>query len=448
MQNSQMQAAYVDVVVVGGGISGIQAALDLADQDHKVLLVERSASIGGKMISLSKTFPTLDCSSCITTPKMSAAFHHPNIQVWTSTEVERVESRDGVRKVHLCKHPTYVDNSLCIGCRLCEYACPVEYPDPFEEGLGAQRAIAVPFTNALPQKAVLNPRYCIACGACIKACPTDAVRFDQQEERLTVEAGAVVLTTGFALNSLELKREYNAARSANIISPLQLERLLAPHGPYGRVLRPSDGKVPGNVAFVLCAGSRDQSIGVPYCSRFCCMYSIKQAMLLSGALPTAELTIYYMDIRAFGKGHEQFYQNAKAMGIQFVKGKVASIEPVAGDDLSLRVELEEEGGRVAERRHDLVVLAQGAIPVLEPAKALSTPAAEDGFLRQPDPVRITWTGLEGVFAAGCALGPKDIVDSIVEAGAAAMEASKFLAVRAAGGSKAKQPDLVANSVET
>jgi heterodisulfide reductase subunit A len=393
------------------------------------LLVERESSIGGKMIALSKTFPTLDCSSCITTPKMSAAFHHPRIEILISTEVERIEPRDGSHWVHLRKKPTYVDNSLCIGCRLCEYACPVEYPDPFEEGLGAQRAIAVPFTNALPQKAVLDPGHCLACGACIKACPTDAIQFDQREERVTVEAGAVVLATGFGLNGLELKPQYSVAKSRNIISPMQLERLLAPRGPYGRVLRPSDGKVPSSVAFVLCAGSRDESIGVSYCSRICCMYSIKEAMLLSGALPIADITIYYMDIRAFGKGHEQFHQNAKAMGINFVKAKVARIEPADHDDLSLRVELEEDGGRVDERHHDLVVLAQGAIPVLDPAKVLGVPAAADGFLNQPDLVRVTQTDVEGVFAAGAALGPKDIVDSILEAGAAAMEAARFLSAR-------------------
>lgn len=429
MDDLRSSNSPVDVVVGGGGIAGLQAALDLADQDYRVLVVERETSIGGKMIALSKTFPTLDCSSCITTPKMSAAFHHPRIEILTSTEVERIEVRGGSRHVHLRKKPTYVENSLCIGCRLCEYACPVEYPDPFEEGLGAQRAIAVPFTNALPQKAVLDPGHCIACGACIKACPTDAIRFDQRQEHITVEAGAVVLATGFGLNRLGLKPEYSATRSRNIISPMQLERLLAPHGPYGRVLRPSDGKVPADVAFVLCAGSRDESIGAPYCSRICCMYSIKEAMLLSGALPIADVTLYYMDIRAFGKGHEQFYQNAKAMGINFVKGKVARIEPVDEDDLSLRVELEEDGGRVEDRRHDLVVLAQGAIPVFEPATALGVPAAPDGFLAQPDTARVTRTDVEGVFAAGAALGPKDIVDSILEAGAAAMEAARFLSAR-------------------
>lgn len=418
-----------DAVIVGGGIAGLQAALDLGDQDYKVLVVEKESSIGGKMIALSKVFPTLDCASCITTPKMSAAAHHPNITILTHTAVDAIAPFDGGHRLMLTRKPLYVDTGLCIGCRLCEYECPVEYPDAFEEGLGAVRAIAVPFTNAIPQYAVLNADYCIACGACAKVCPTDAIKFDQQAETLAIETDAVILATGFKLNSTALKPQYNAARSKNILSPMQLERLLAPHGPFGRVVRPSDGKVPGSIAFVLCAGSRDQSIGVPYCSRVCCMYSIKQAMLLSGSLPTADLTIYYMDIRAFGKGYEQFYQNAKAMGINFVKGKVARVNPAGDGDLTLRVELEEDGGRVAENRHDLVVLASGIMPGLETPEALGAEKDADGFVRRPDPTRPAWSGREGVFVAGVSAGPKDIVDTIVEAGAAAMEASRFLSAR-------------------
>jgi heterodisulfide reductase subunit A2 len=414
---------------VGGGIAGLQAALDLADQEYQVLVVEKQASIGGRMIALSKVFPTLDCASCITTPKMSAAAHHPNITVLTHTTVETIEAEDGRQRLTLAHKPLYVDTGLCIGCRQCEYECPVEYPDPFEEGMGSIRAIAVPFTNAIPQYAVLNPDYCIACGACARVCPTDAVKFDQAPESLTVAAGAVILATGYRLNSTSLKPQYNATGSKNILAPLQLERLLAPHGPYGRVLRPSDGKIPGSVAFVLCAGSRDQSIGVAYCSRVCCMYSIKQAMLLSGALPTADLTIYYMDIRAFGKGFEPFYQNAKAMGVIFVKGKVARIAPQEDGDLVLRVEAVEEGGRVTENRHDLVVLAQGIVPELISPERLGVEKEEDGFVKRPDPLRPAWSGREGIFVAGVAAGPKDIVDSIVEAGAAAMEASHYLSRR-------------------
>ncbi len=416
-----------DAVVVGGGIAGLQSALDMADQDLKVLVVERNASIGGHMIALSKVFPTLDCASCITTPKMSAAAHHQNIQILTNTEVQAIESRDGVHRVKLLQKATYVNFDKCIGCRLCEYACDTEFRDRFEEGLGAVRAIAVPFTNAIPQKAVLDAEHCLTCGTCARVCPTDAIEFDQKPRRLTIETQAVIVASGFELNSVTLKPQYNAARSQNVIAPMTLERLLAPHGPYGRVLRPSDGKIPGSVAFVQCAGSRDESIGVSYCSRVCCMYAIKQAMLLSGALPLADITIYYMDIRAFGKGYEQFFQNAKAMGINFVRGKVARIDPLQGGDLRLHVETTEDAENpMQERVHDLVVLAQGMIPGWNPAQISPVACATDGFVATPSLTAPTATTAPGIFTAGTAAGPKDIVDTIAEAGAAAMQACQYL----------------------
>ena len=426
--NTQIDSNYrPDALIVGGGIAGLQSALDLADQGLQVLVVERQSSIGGHMIALSKVYPTLDCASCITTPKMSAAAHHPNMQILTNTEVEAIESRDGAHQVRLLQKPTYVNFDKCIGCRLCEYACDTEYPDPFEEGLGAVRAIAVPFTNAIPQKAVLDAGHCGTCGTCARVCPTGAIEFDQQPRHLTIRTDAVIVASGFQLNAVTVKPQYNAHRSRNIIAPITLERLLAPHGPYGRVLRPSDGKMPSSIAFVQCAGSRDESIGVPYCSRVCCMYSIKQAMLLSGALPLADITIYYMDIRAFGKGYEQFYQNAKAMGINFVRGKVARIHPVDGGDLAVQVESTENAETPMElRRHDLVVLAQGMIPGWMPADSTPVACASDGFVATPALTAPTATTAPGIFVAGTAAGPKDIVDTIAEAGAAAMQASQYL----------------------
>jgi heterodisulfide reductase subunit A len=426
--NTQINSDYTpDAVVVGGGIAGLQSALDLADQGLKVLVVERQSSIGGHMIALSKVYPTLDCASCITTPKMSAAAHHANITILTNTEVQAIESKDGTHKVRLLQKPTYVNFDKCIGCRLCEYACDTEYPDPFEEGLGTVRAIAVPFTNAIPQKAVLDAEHCGTCGTCARVCPTNAIEFDQQPRSLTIRTDAVIVASGFQLNAMTLKPQYNASRSKNIIAPLTLERLLAPHGPYGRVLRPSDGKIPSSVAFVQCAGSRDESIGVPYCSRVCCMYSIKQAMLLSGSLPLADITIYYMDIRAFGKGYEQFFQNAKAMGISFVRGKVARIDPVEGGDLSVHVESTEDAlNPLQEHRHDLVVLAQGMIAGWNPSASTPVACASDGFVATPVLAAPTCTTAPGIFVAGTAAGPKDIVDTITEAGAAAIEVSQYL----------------------
>jgi heterodisulfide reductase subunit A len=416
-----------DVLVVGAGIAGLQTALDLADRGYRVLVVERDASTGGKMIALSKVFPTMDCASCITTPRMSAAAHHDQITTWTYTEVDSIAPEGGAFTAHLTRKVRYVDEDLCIGCRLCEYACPVEVPHEFEGNMGARRAAYIPFGTAIPQTALIDIDACVYCGKCEKACPTDAIDFGQEPLAVAVHAGAVVLATGFATTPLDAKKEYLGGKAANVIGGLDMERLLAPNGPYGRVLRPSDGKIPDSVAYVQCAGSRDETLGVPYCSRVCCMYAIKQSMLLSGALPLADITVYYMDIRAFGKGYEQFYQTARSMGITFVKAKVARIEEQPNGDLSLRVEIIEEDGRVVEAIHDLVVLSVGLQPGDDPRRFIGVDLDQYGFVAPPDPkLDATLTSLPGVVAAGTALGPKDIVDSIMEASAAATKVATFL----------------------
>ncbi len=418
----------VDALVVGGGIAGMQSALDLADQGYHVALIEREASIGGKMIMLSKVFPTLDCCSCITTPKMSAVAHHDNIELLTYCEVQTINENGNGYVAEVLQKPRYVNMDDCTGCRQCEYACPIDIPSVFDRDLGAVRAIRVPFSTAVPQKAMLDIDNCLLCGKCETVCPTDAIDFTQQPETFEIEAGAVVLATGFELTPTDAKSEYGGGDLLNVVDALVLERLLAPTGPYGHVLRPSDGKEPDSIAYVQCAGSRDKTLGVEYCSRVCCMYAIKQAMLLSGALPLADITIYYMDIRTFGKGYEQFYQNAKAMGIEFVKAKVAQITEDDEQNPVVRVELIEEGSQVVERTHDLVVLSVGMLPGYNPQPLYGVPTAEDGFTAIPAPnVRPAVTDRPGIFVTGTAAGPMDIVDSIVLAGAAASEAAAYLA---------------------
>jgi heterodisulfide reductase subunit A2 len=416
-----------DALIIGGGIAGLQSALDLADQGFKVAVVEKDASIGGKMIRLSKVFPTLDCASCITTPKMAASAHHENITLFTCCELKSLDRQDGFISATVTQNPRYVDPAKCIGCRQCEYGCPVYVPDDEQGGFSARKAIYIPFSNAVPQLALIDVAHCSLCGKCAKICPTQAVDYFQQPEDFMIKSKTAILATGFKLTPLDQKEEYGRGRIENVITSLQMERLLAPHGPYQRVIRPSDGKEPGSIAFVQCAGSRDKSLGISYCSRVCCMYAIKQAMLLSGALPMADITIYYMDIRAFGKGYEQFFQNAKAMGVEFVKAKIAKITVGKNQNVVLSFENMEGEGGLMHREHDLVSLSLGMIPDWNPSGICPVSISQDGFLKNIRPsIAPTLTDMEGIFSAGVALGPKDIVDTIAEAGAAAMEASNYL----------------------
>jgi heterodisulfide reductase subunit A len=430
--DTPLEKIQVDALVVGGGIAGMQTALDLGDQGYQVALVEKEASIGGKMIALSKVFPTLDCCSCITTPKMSAVAHHENIKLYTYCEVNSVNGNGNGYLAEVIQKPRYVDESACTGCRQCEYACPISLPNSFDMDYGATRAVRVPFSTAVPQTAVLDAENCLFCGKCEKACPADAIDFTQTAEAFEIEAKAVVLATGFEITPRDAKKEYGAGKLHNVIDGLFMERLLAPTGPYGRVIRPGDGKEPDSIAYVQCAGSRDETLGVEYCSRVCCMYAIKQAMLISGTLPLADITIYYMDIRAFGKGYEQFFQNARAMGVEFVKAKVASISEDMDQNPVLRLELMEEGSQVVDRTHDLVVLSVGMLPAYNPDAVYGIPVGKDGFVSIPAPnLSPCNTDRPGIFATGTAAGPMDIVDSIVMAGAAAAATAAYLNAGAA-----------------
>lgn len=419
-----------DVIVIGGGIAGQESALNLADSGLSVLLVEKDVSIGGKMIHLSKVFPTLDCAACITTPKVSETARHPNIAISTDSEIVDIEKNsEGLFSGVLIKHPRYVVESACTGCQDCEEACPVIVDDQYQYGFVGRKVAYVPFSIANPRIATIDIENCILCGACERACPADAIDFTQKTERTGVTAGSVVIATGFNLFDPAVIERYGGGGFKNVITSMQMERHLVPTRPFNNVLRPGDGKMPDNIAYVLCTGSRDETVGNPICSQVCCMYSIKQGQLLLGALPMADVTIYYLNIRAFGKGFEEFYQQSKGMGVEFVKGKVGTIEEKENGDLIVRYEDMQEG-RVKEAEHDLVVLAVGMLANPEagtPFKGGKLEIDEYGYVKQIDRLRNpARTSIDGVFVAGTASGPMDIPDSIVSAGAAASESLSYL----------------------
>ncbi len=418
-------------LVIGGGIAGIQAALDLADQGFTVYLVEKSLSIGGRMAQLDKTFPTMDCAACIMTPKMVDAGRHPNIQLLTYSEVKKVSRTGQNFKVKIVKKPRYVDEKKCTGCGICAELCPVEIPNEFDEGLGVRKAIYVPFPQAVPLIYTIDRDSCFECELCKNRCGAAAIDFEQQPKEIEIEVGAIIVTTGYDLFDARRKEEYGYGVYDNVITGLALERLLSASGPTGgHLVRPSDGKIPKRVAFLQCVGSRDEKVGNLYCSRVCCMYATKEAQLIKEHVHGTDVTIYYMDLRAFGKGFEEFYQRAKKeFKIKYVKGRVAEIiEDPQTKNLFIRAE-NIESGEPVEEEVDMVVLSTGLVPAATNAleKALPIPVGDDGFFVTANPkVDPVTTSLEGVFTAGVAEGPKDIPDSVGQASAAAMKASIFL----------------------
>jgi heterodisulfide reductase subunit A len=429
-QETCINESLYDVLVIGAGIAGEESALKLADMGHKVLLVEKEPSIGGKMILLSKVFPTLDCAACITTPKVSETARHPNITVLTLTEVEEI-LRNGENQfsVTLKRKPRYVVEKDCTGCQECEKACPAITNDQFQFNLTARKAVYIPFTIANPRVALIDIDNCILCGACEKACPSNCIDFSQTEEILNITAKTVIVSTGFKLFDPTAIERYGYGRYKNVITSMQMERQLAPTRPFNNILRPSDGKMPDKIAYIFCTGSRDHTMGNPICSQVCCMYSTKQAQLLMGALPMADVSLYYINIRAFGKGFNEFYMQAKDMGAKYVKGKIASIAEKENGNLVLRYE-DIATGKVTEKEHDLVVLSVGLLSnpaITKVFKNATLETDELNYIRQTDLLQSpALTSIEGVFVAGTATAPMDIPDTIMSAGAAATETSSYL----------------------
>jgi len=417
-----------DVLVIGAGIAGEEASLSLGEMGYKVLLVEKGPSIGGKMVLLSKTFPTLDCASCISTPKMAATYHHPNITLMTYADIKEVtRNKDGSFKVRLLQKPRYINEAACTACQECEKSCPVMVPDEFNFGLTVRKAAYIPFSTAIPTKAVIDIDNCILCGLCEKACPASCIDFTQLPREVEFTVGSVIISTGFELFDAEKKPAYGYGRYKNVITAMQMERLLAPTRPYNTVLRLSDGKVPDNIAYVLCAGSRDNTVENKICSRVCCMYSLKQAQLLMGVLPLADITLYYMDIRAFGKGYEEFYQQTKTMGTNLVKGRIGKIDEKENGNLILHYEDIDNGAVKKQAEHDLVVLAVGLVPnteITEVFKEDKLLLDDSHFIKEIDEdLHPGKTSIDGVFVAGTSSGPMDIPDTIIHAAAAAGHAA-------------------------
>ncbi len=425
-------------LVIGGGVAGIQAALDIADAGYEVVMVEREPSIGGKMAGLSETFPTLDCSQCILTPRMVEVGQHPRIKLHTYSEVQGVEGYVGNFKVKILKRARYVDMKTCTGCGACWNACPSKKTlSEFDYGMGTRTAIYVPFPQAVPARPVIDANACIKltkgkCGLCEKKCAAKAIRFDDQDQVVTEEVGAVVVATGYKLYSIGKEQdsskltgygEYGYGKYKDVIDSLQFERIVSASGPHnGEIKRPSDGKTPQKVVFIQCVGSRDNAKGMAYCSKICCMYTAKHTMLYKHKVHDGEAHVFYMDIRAGGKNYDEFVRRAiEQDGAKYHRGRVSKITEENGKLIVRGVDTLANEPITVEA--DMVVLASAMRPsdnVEELAQKLNVGYDENGFLSESHPkLRPVETNAAGVFVCGACQAPKDIPEAVAQASAAA-----------------------------
>ena len=441
------------VLVIGAGIAGIQAALDIANSGIDVVLVETEPSIGGRMAQLSETFPTLDCSQCILTPRTVEVGHHERIRLYTHSQVESVVRDEiaGGFSVQIRRRATFVDWDICTGCGVCQERCPFVVESVFERGIGSRKVIYTLSPQAVPNKPVIDAENCRylqslsdieagrvpgmagktgtakpKCGACEKFCPVGAIEWDQKDEFISEEVASIIVATGYDLFPPAQIKEYGAGRIPDVIDGLAFERLLSASGPTsGQVSRPSDGRVPKEVVFVQCSGSRDPERAVAYCSKVCCMYTAKQAILYKHRVPDGQAYVFYIDVRAGGKGYEEFYNRAlEEDGVVYLRGKVSKL--LREDGKVIVKGADSLSGVTIEIAADMVVLATAMVPRIESkrlAELLRISVDESGFFDACDEeLSPAESSVPGVFLAGAALGPKDIPETVAQASAAAAKA--------------------------
>ena len=431
------QASFIKrVMVIGGGITGITASIDLGNAGYEVLLVDRLASIGGRMLQLSETFPTLDCAQCTLTPKTVETGQHTHVRLVTYSEIESVSGEVGNFLVKIHRKAAYVDWAKCTGCGLCQEKCPTKVPSEFERGVGLGKAIYTLSPQAVPNKPVINREVCRyftrgKCRVCEKVCPAGAIDYSQGDAFVEEKVGAIIVATGFDLYSKEEIGEYGYGDVPDVIDGLAFERLNSASGPTsGEIRRPSDGRTPKEVVFIQCVASRDPERYMPYCSRACCMYTAKHARLYKHKVHDGHAYIFYMDIRSMGKGYEEFIQQGvEEEGILYLRGRVSRLFRDNGHVVVWGVDT--LTGKKVEIAADMVVLATAMIPsqgAKELAEKLHIKTDEYGFLREAQwklyPVE---SGIEGIYLAGCAQGPKDIADTVAQGNAAASKVQALFA---------------------
>jgi len=423
-----------DVLIVGAGITGMQAALDVADKGYRVILVDKSSTIGGNMVKLDKTFPTNDCSICTSAPKMVEVSRHPNIKLLTYSELASLDGESGNFTAHIYRKSKYVDPEKCTGCDDCVPVCPVDVINEFDEKLAKRKAIYIEFPQAVPIVYTIDYDTCVGCGSCERVCEPGAISFLEKSQDIEIKVGSVVLATGFELfEPLEMRREYGYGKYPNVITAMQFERLLSSFGPTeGKIKKPSDGQIPKSIAWIQCVGSRSKQLGFPYCSRVCCMYATKEASIAKEVDPETDVSIFYMDLRAYGKDFQQYYDKAKDMGVKYIRSRPSSVYQNEDGSIAIRY-MDTHTREVQETSVDLLVLSTAIMPSKDNtrlAEILGISIDENGFFQSEsvisDPIEST---RKGVYLAGCNQGPKDIPDSVAMGSGAAAKAMKSIIER-------------------